>query len=650
MALRNARKEGQEGTPRLILRFGIYAGLAMLAAAVAAYFFVRHYATTGAEASTQDHAGYVARAVLPTELTAADFAAPASGGRLHRLDWIADKQLLRAGVVRVKLYDPAGRVVYSSDHELIGTRPDDVEEVVDAFHGTPVSDVTTLDAEGGHAPDRKILESYVPVRLDGRPVGVLEFYSDYQVVASDARGIFVPVAIGIGVLLLALYISFFPILRRATRTMRDQFREIRHKAYHDDLTGLPNRALFLERVEEAVARSAERRLSAVLLLDLERFRDVNDTLGHSSGDRLLRSLAVDLTAALRPTDTVARLGSDDFGILALDIKDPTAVLALAEKLRDALGKPRTLDGVELELDAAVGIALHPEHGEDALTLLRHADVALHRSEQLKAPVLYESGEDPHSPERLGLLAELRRGLGEHEVVVHYQPQHDPASGRMLGVEALVRWQHPQRGLLTPDQFIPMAERTALIRCLTRYVIDAALGEARRWRDEGIDLAVAVNLSANDLLDQSLPADVEALLERHGVEPRLLELEVTENAAIVDLPGARELLTRLHRTGIRLAIDDFGTGNSSLAYFRRLPFDVVKVDRSFVMRMDECEDDAAIVRATISLAHDLGLKVVAEGVETAAANERLAGWHCDAVQGFLYSTAVPAEEITAAVRA
>jgi diguanylate cyclase (GGDEF)-like protein len=635
--------------PSLVRRFALYAGVALLVAGVSAFFFVRQYSTGHAERTAMDHTAYIAEAVLPEELRPSDFAAPVHGRRLAELDLLAHRELLSSGILRVKLYSPGGLVVYSTDHQLIGGRPPEAEEVARALGGESVGDVTSLDAEGGSGSDRTVLESYAPVALrGGRTAGVFELYGDYAPIASDARSIFLPLAVGIAAVLLGLYLSFFPILRRVTRTMRRQMNEIEHKAYHDNLTDLPNRMAFNDRAEAAVADAkATWTRVAVIIIDLDRFKEVNDSLGHDSGDRLLEALASALSPQLRDGDMVARLGGDEFGILAVDIGDPSAVLALAQRVREVLAQPRMVDGVELEVDASVGIALHPEHGDDAETLLRRADVAMYRSKETHAPALYDPRYDHYSPERLSVVSELHRAIGNQELIVNYQPQCDPASGEMRGVEALVRWQHPRRGPLMPAEFIPLAERTGTIRELTGYVLDASLRQCRQWQDEGRTLTVAVNVSARDLLDARFPDEVGAALRAHGVDPGQLELEINEKTALTDLPRARAILHRFRELGVKLAIDDFGTGNSSLAYFRRLPVGALKIDQSFVRQMLDSAADAAIVHSTIDLAHDLGLQVVAEGVETAECNARLAELGCDLVQGHYFGQAMPAADLEAA---
>jgi diguanylate cyclase (GGDEF)-like protein len=650
MALRPVKRVALGAPPKLVRRFALYAGIALIVAAVCAYFFVRRYSEEHAEKTAIAHTEYLAESILPNQLDPIDFTVPATGRRLAALDRLARRTLLSPGIVRVKFYDPDGRVIYSSDHYQIGHYTLEPETVTAAFRGGSIGDVTDLNSEGGTKPDLQVLESYSAVAIDGRPVGVLELYGDYSPIAEDARSIFIPLAAGIAIVLIGLYFSFFPILRRVTRTMRHQLDEIEHKAFHDHLTDLPNRAKFNDRAEAAVRRAKDHGGSfAVMLIDLDRFKDVNDSLGHDSGDRLLSALASALPSQMRKDDTVARLGGDEFGVLALDIGDASAVLALAQKVRGVLAEPRVIDGVELQVGASIGIALYPDHGSDAETLVRRADVAMYRSKQTQAPALYDKEHDHYSPARLSLVAELHRAISKGELFVSYQPQVDPASHELRAVEALVRWRHPKRGLLMPNEFIPLAEHTGMIRELTAHVLDRSLEQCRAWRDEGLELGMAVNISPRDLLDSRLPEEVESLLAKHDVEPGDLELEITEETAITDLPRARAILSQLSQLGVKLAVDDFGAGNSSLAYLRRLPVTGLKIDRSLISRMRFRPDDAAIVDSTIRLAHALGLKVTAEGVETVGCCSYLAEVGCELAQGFYFGRAMSAEDIATMAR-
>jgi len=643
----SAGGDARAGGPRLTARVALYAALALLAALAATFLVARREATAHAEQSVRAHTRFVADAILRDHLRASDFAAAATGARRAQLDRLAHSELLADGALRANLYAPDGRVRYSTDHALIGSRPDEPDTVLDALHGRSVGDVTDLGAEDGVRGGRKVLESYVPVTLPGarRPAGVFELYEDYAPIAATARETFVPIALVLALALALLYVSLFPLLRRVATRVRRQMEQIEHQAFHDALTALPNRALFHDRVEQALRGARrERGCVAVMVMDLDRFKEVNDTLGHESGDRLLVEVGRNLRSPLRAADTVARLGGDEFGVLAPGLTGPEDALALAERVRAALQRPQRIAGLEVDVDASIGIALYPRDGEDVETLLRRADIAMYVSKETHAPALYAPEQDQYSSERLSLIAQLRRAIAQREITVYYQPQADLRSGRVRSVEALVRWEHPELGLLSPDRFVPLAEHTGLIRALTSHVLDVALEQCARWRERGIELGVAVNITGRDLLDLRLPDEVAELLARWGVEPSMLELEITENTVLTDPIRARQVLVRLSELGVRLAIDDFGSGNSSLGYLKRLPVDVLKIDKSFVLGMQESEDDAVIVRSTIDLGHNLGLRVVAEGVETDATRGALQQLGCDVAQGYWLSRPVPPEDV------
>jgi diguanylate cyclase len=461
----------------------------------------------------------------------------------------------------------------------------------------------------------------------------------------DRQHALLPVAfVASGVGLLALTVFLLLALGYQRQLIR-QAEASQHQALHDPLTGLPNRELFGDRVEQAI-RASDRGLrpAALLLLDLDRFKDVNDTLGHHHGDLLLGEVAARLNGTLRAVDTVARLGGDEFAVLLPDATAAGAA-AVAQKVRTALHQPLTLDGVGLDLDASIGIAVYPDHGGDAAELLQHADVAMYAAKQTHAGfVVYDAAVDQHSPKRLALLGGLRRALERDELVLHYQPKADLHTGQVLGAEALVRWQHPAHGLLGPGEFIPLAERTGLIHPLTRWVLDAALRQAAEWRRAGHHLSIAVNVSTRSLLDREFPDHVADRLAAWQLPAASLVLEVTESAVMADPALALEILSRLHALGVGLALDDFGTGYSSMAYLKALPVDELKVDRSFVGQMATSNSDAVIVRSTIDLGHNLGLHVVAEGVENQATWEELAALGCDTAQGYHLGRPMPASEL------
>jgi diguanylate cyclase len=421
--------------------------------------------------------------------------------------------------------------------------------------------------------------------------------------------------------------------------------ESRRLALTDDLTGLGNRRLLYRRLETALTQRVEGRAVALLIVDLDRFKEVNDALGHHLGDQLLRQVGPRLAAQLRPGDLLARLGGDEFAVLLAN-SDLTSATSVAQRLLGALEEPFDLDGVALHVDASIGLALCPEHADTATTLLQRADVAMY---QAKAShhgwQPYTFGGQEQARDRLQTIEDLRAALAHDELVVHYQPKIDPRTHKVVGVEALVRWAHPTHGLLYPDTFLPLAEQTGLMRQLTLVVLQTALRQGQAWRREGLDLPVAVNLSVANLLDAHLPRQVSDLLAALGLPPRALEMELTEDTLMADPVRSKQVLGELRALGVRLSVDDYGTGYSSLAYLQELAVDELKLDKSFVMRMTEDAGAAAIVRTTVDLAHSLGLTMVAEGVENEAALAELARLGCDLAQGYHISKPLPAERLT-----
>ncbi|MET8577881.1 bifunctional diguanylate cyclase/phosphodiesterase [Streptomyces sp. NPDC005012] len=419
----------------------------------------------------------------------------------------------------------------------------------------------------------------------------------------------------------------------------------------DPLTGLPNRQWLLERTWSALddAERQEAR-TALVLIDLDRFRSVNDTLGHLAGDRLLVQIAGRLRRALPEGAEAARLGGDEFAVLLPLTDSTTSATRAARGLVAELGSPLDLDGLTLVLEASAGVALYPDHAPDAEGLLRRADVAMYQAKRDRTGVeAYESKRDSNTPDRLGLLGDLRRALDAHEVELHYQPKVR-FDGEVAGLEALMRWVHPERGRVPPDEFIAIAETSGLMPHLTEYVLETALGQVAEWRAQGLMVPVAVNVSPRDVHTPGFAGSVAARLARHGVPTGALQLEITEHVLLEDPQRAADTLAALSGHGVKLSLDDFGTGYSSLVHLRRLPVSELKIDRSFVARLAVDSQDAEIVRCTLDLAHSLGLLVVAEGVEDDETWERLRDLGCDAVQGWLVSAAMPADETTAWLRA
>ncbi|GAC1633807.1 MAG: hypothetical protein NVS4B2_19880 [Chloroflexota bacterium] len=425
---------------------------------------------------------------------------------------------------------------------------------------------------------------------------------------------------------------------------KDAEKALRHQAMHDALTDLPNRTLLRKRLDRSVSSArTDRSLCALLLMDLDRFKEVNDTFGHHYGDALLQEVSSRLRGVLRDTDTVARLGGDEFAVLLPGMNAPGSV-QVAGRIHAAVVQPIIVNQQMLDIATSIGIALFPDHGDDADTLMRHADIAMYAAKRSRSGhMLYVPEQDEYSVDRLTLMAELRKTIERDQLMLYYQPKVDLKTGAVDSVEALLRWHHPTRGMIPPDTFIPMAEQTGLIAAITHWVLNAALHQSRVWHDEGINLRIAVNLSAQSLHERDLPTMIAQLLERHGVKPEWLEIEITESAVMSDSPRAIENLARLHETGVRISIDDFGTGYSSLARLKRLPVDELKIDKSFVLEMTTNDDDAFIARSVIDLGHNLGLDVVAEGVKDAAISSLLLDLGCDVAQGFYHSYPLPASE-------
>ncbi len=426
---------------------------------------------------------------------------------------------------------------------------------------------------------------------------------------------------------------------------------LRHQALHDALTDLPNRTLLQDRLAQAL-RSAQRdgHPLALLLLDIDRFKEVNDTFGHAAGDRLLRQVGRRLRRVVRAADTVARLGGDEFAVL-LPATDTGGATTAAEKIRRALEQPVGRGGYRVSAEASIGIALYPAHGAEAATLLQHADVAMYAAKRTgEGWAVYNPAHDRSSPDRLALLTDLRGAIAGGELALHYQPKVELATGRVRRVEALVRWQHPRRGLLPPAQFIPLAEQSGLMGPLTLWVLGEALRQCARWRQAGLALGVNVNLSMANLHDPALPEAIAGLLQAHGVAPADLRLEVTESAMAADMTRTIATLECLATLGVHIAVDDYGTGYSSLAYLKRLPVDELKIDKGFVRHLATDETDATIVRSTIGLGHNLGLRVVAEGVEDHATLELLRVMGADAVQGYYVSRPLPPDDLERWARA
>lgn len=432
--------------------------------------------------------------------------------------------------------------------------------------------------------------------------------------------------------------------------------ELRRRAFQDPLTGLPNRMLFEDRLTHALQRHArngeqisERNAGkvAVLFVDLDGFKPVNDSLGHAAGDAVLREVAVRLRSAARDADTVARIGGDEFVLLMEDVSSLVDCVSLARRLIEALAAPLEIGGRRVALSGSVGIAAYPDHG-DGDKLVMHADAAMYTAKRAGGSTyaLYEAHMDEGAQEQLNLLNDLRHAIEHEQLQLYYQPKIDGQHGQIRGVEALLRWNHPERGLLAPGLFIPLAERFGLINGLGSWVIEEACRQMHAWAEIGLHMRVAINLSVHQLREEDLAARIEAALSRNLVEPSQLLCEITESVAMEDLKSTQRAFEELARIGVFLSIDDFGTGYSSLSYLRQLPARQLKIDRSFVADVETSSDAKAIVSAVIQLAHELGLRVVAEGVETKGQRDILLALHCDELQGYFLARPMAAETLQA----
>lgn len=634
---------GRRLAPSLVLRFAILSLIALAMAAGGILWLVvsdlRHDGRRAAAAQV----GFMARSLLRDALTPADLEKPLSASRRVEIDGIVRKMILGDDVLHAELIAVDGRVVHADRPELVGLlrRPEIVRR---ALGGTPATEVTRLASDGG----LEVLVAAAPVRLvrDGVTRGVLVVTQDYAPIAEHVGRQVRRIALGMAIALLLLYAALFPILGAASRRLRRQAEENRHQALHDLLTGLPNRALFSDRLRQAaLVTRRDGRPFAVVSLDIDRFKEVNDALGPQTGDELLRQVGGRLRLSLRESDTVARLGGDQFGLLLPGVGSRADVANVASAVVDALRQPFDLGEMSVTLEVSSGAALFPEDGEDGDAVAQRADVARRAAKDARSAfIVYAPDLDQDSARRLTLAGDLRRAISGGELVVHYQPKVHLVTGRVTGLEALVRWSHPELGLLGPGEFIGIAEATGLVRPLTLEVLDAALRQCDAWRGAGIPVGVAVNLSVQHLLDDDLPSDVSRLLARHHLPADALELEITEGSIMSNPRRARDVLTELSDMGVRIAIDDFGVGYSSLGYLSELPVDVLKIDRGFVMRMAESGHEAMIVRTTVDLGHNLGLEVVAEGVESREIEELLRRDGCDLAQGFHFSRPLPANDL------
>src|SRR3954468_11470867 len=577
-----------------------------------------------------------AQLAIEPVLSSNDFNGTLPHEKASRIDSALSEGNLGRRVVDATIRNRAGKIIYAADGNAVGRVAPATLQSKGALEGN-VSSQPQPDGEGG-----KVVATTVPLHTPGdtKPAGVAEIWTDYApvaaTVAEDSRNTLMILMLGLG----AVWAGLVAVTAVASQRLRKQAADREQQALSDGLTGLPNRTMFNDLVTRTIlGAQRKKKLLAVMLMDLDRFKEVNDTLGHHNGDLLLQRIAQRMQGVLRDGETIARLGGDEFAILIPDVPDRQACVHVARRLLKTLEEPVVVGGLALQCEGSIGIAIYPEHGKQVEAIMRAADVAMYvTKEQRSGHEFYDAAlhEHRHDAGRLALVGELRRAMDEAELVLHYQPKVDLQTGKVKGVEALARWNPPERGLLSPDEVIPLAERSNLLRPMTVYLLDTALRQCNAWRARGLDVSIAVNLSMQNLLDLRLPNDVARLLTSWRLPPGSLELEITESTIMSDHRRAMSILTRLNKMGVTLSIDDFGTGYSSLAYLQELPVSAVKIDKSFVLTMDQDPGNATIVQSTIDLGHNLGLKVIAEGVETEKIYGDLAKMGCDYAQGFFLS--------------
>lgn len=625
--------------------FAVYAALSAVPVVVLGIVLDQTYrgeARLQGIARGQEQAAVIEEMAVSPALSGDDLSLGLSDGERERLSAATDLAVYHGSVLRLRLRDFDGRVVFSDDGRSDFVVPVSSPAFRAASVGRTHAEVVTAGSLGRSV---RVLRPVV-THASGRSTGVLELYLPYDGIAAALDGqiarAWTRLAIGLGL----LYALLAAISWSTSRSLRRHAAQREHEALHDPLTGLPNRALFQKRAELVCARSSPDTPAALVLIDLDRFKHVNDTLGHHAGDELLKVVAQRLTDGLRTDDTVARLGGDEFGLVLPGVSDAASVAAMLGALSRRLAEELQIEGVALTVEASIGVALIPQHGQDVETLLKRADDAMYRGKRSRRSVVLAEAVAPcPMPHGLGLLSEVRGALERDELVLHYQPKIALASGETVALEALVRWQHPQRGLLAPGDFVPSVERSELIGPFTTWVLRRALRDLADWTAAGRPWSVAVNVSTRNLETAGFVDDVVALLAEHDAPASRVVLEITETALAADASALADAVRDLAALGLRVSVDDFGTGWSSLSQLRSLPVAEVKIDRSFVCGLDDQPQDRALVRSVVDLAHGLSCRVTAEGVESQATADWLAEIGCDEAQGFLWSRPAPWRSLT-----
>jgi diguanylate cyclase (GGDEF)-like protein len=625
--------------------FAVYAVASLVPVLVLGFLLYGGYRRDGLDralAQGRAQAAVIEEMAIAPVLGRGDLSAGIRPGERRGLLDATELAIFSGSVVGLRVRTFGGRVVFSDDGSTAGALSPSDPAFRRAAAGAHDAEIVREPPGSGDEVIR-VLQPIVP-NASGQATGVLEVYLPYAPIAADVQAQLERTSLRLVGVLAILYLVLALISWSSTRRLRRHAAESAHQALHDPLTALPNREWFRIRAERAVASGAQAG-GAIVLVDLDRFKEVNDSLGHHAGDDLLRVVARRLAAAVRTDDIVARLGGDEFGLVLPGLSDATSAVELLERVREELAAELSLESVDVRIEASFGVALYPEHGTTLEDVLKRADAAMYQGKRgAAAIVVYDAAAATPAPDFLVMQGELRRALERDELVLHYQPQIDLANGRTAGVEALVRWQHPKRGLLGPGEFVPAAEQSDLIEPLTAWVLRRALEDHGRWSRLGVDWPVSVNVSARNLESPDFAGMVLRLLGESGAAADDLRLEVTETALASDPALAARHLDELAQGGVAVSVDDFGTGYTSLLGLRTLAVAEVKIDRAFVTELDRRDGDRSIVRSIINLAHGLGCTVTAEGVETPATAAWLTDAGCDSAQGYHFARPAPWPEL------
>ena len=611
----------------------------------------RHELRDRGVAQGQLQAALISRLITDTQLYHDNLLSGVSLDERTRLDRLADTEVDSGIITRFRLRSPDLRIVYSSDGSGLRFGPasgdnQDLdaqgrEDVLRSITQAPVARIEKRTNE-------QVIEVFAPLRnfRSQEVIGTLQIDLPYAPIAAELTQGLHRLYLGLAGGLIALYLILGALVWWATGELARSAAHFEHKAFHDELTDLPNRALFADRIAQTVA--AVKRHgdgAAIVMIDLDGFREITSALGHANGDLLLTTVAERLRENLRAVDTVAGFGGDKFGVILPGVERPDQIDAAADRIREAIESEVFLNDLPVRATASLGVAFVPKDGTEPDVLIQSAEVAVDVAKRtLGRLVCYDDAQNHYSADRLALITQLRRAVDRNELVLHFQPKVNQADGGVSCLEALVRWQHPDRGLLSPEHFVPLAEQTGLIDDLTRWVLTTALTDLQHWRMARPDLSVAVNISARSLLHLDLPQMIIDALEETGVDPGHLVLEIAEPALMADPERAGLVMEHLSGIGVRLSLDDFGQGYASLGQLTALPLSELKIDRGYVMNMLDNPTDAAIVRSVIDMGHNIGLHVVAEGVENSETLDALGQLGSDIAQGYYFSQPLPAHEI------